>query len=334
MATASTTDGFNKPAILSKTKIPEIKRIIILFSRLLPLWALCGLIAGYYFSSAIAPYKPAMSLLLAIIMLAMGLTLTIADLREALTDVRPLVMGVCLQFILMPLLAYIISMNFSLSRELLVGMILVGTAPGGTASNVLAYLAGGRIALSIGMTTLSTLLAVVIMPLLSSLYLSTVVEVDKVGMLLSILQIIILPVAVGVLLNYFCPRQVSRIKPCLPSVAVAAISCGIALVVALNVDTLTTVSVAVVLAVLLHNILGLVSGYFFARLCGMNVPTARTVAIEVGTQNTGLAVALAFKHFTVLAALPGAVFSITQNLLGAWLASYWSGKPPAETEKS
>lgn len=274
-----------------------------------------------------------MSPLLAIIMFAMGLTLTITDLREALTDVRPLAVGVCLQFILMPLLAWTISQALSLPTELLIGMMLVGTAPGGTASNVLAYLAGGRVALSIGMTTLSTLMAVVVMPFLCSLYLSTVIQVDQAGMLLSILKIVILPVAGGVLLNFLCPRQISRIKPCLPAVAVTGICCAITLVIALNADALATVSAVAIFAVLLHNILGLVSGYFSARLCGMDIPTARTVAIEVGTQNTGLAAALAFKHFSTLAALPGAIFSITQNLLGAWQAGYWSRKPPAETAK-
>ncbi|AMO57984.1 bile acid:sodium symporter family protein [Endozoicomonas montiporae] len=269
-----------------------------------------------------------MSPLLAIIMFAMGLTLTIADLREALTDPRPLIMGVCLQFILMPVLAFSISQALSLPSELLVGMMLVGTAPGGTASNVLAYLAGGRVALSIGMTTLSTLMAVFVMPFLCSVYLSTVIKVDQVGMLISILKIVILPVAGGVLLNALCPKLINRIKPCLPSIAVIGICSAITLVIAMNADALASLSAIVVVAVLLHNTLGLISGYVSARLCGMDIPTARTVAIEVGTQNTGLAAALAFKHFTVLAALPGAIFSMTQNILGALLASYWSAKPP------
>ena len=295
-----------------------------LFSRLLPVWALCGLIIGYMFSPAITPYKFALSPILAIIMFAMGLTLTLSECREAMTDPRPLIMGVCLQFILMPLLAFIVSHMLSLPAELLVGMMLVGTAPGGTASNVLAYLAGGRVALSIGMTTLSTLTAVVVMPALCSLYLSAVVQVDQAGMLLSILQIVILPVAGGVLLNRLCPKLVDRIRPVLPAVAVVGICSAITLVIAMNADALASMSVIVVAAVLIHNSLGLASGYFSARLCGMDIPTARTVAIEVGTQNTGLAAALAFKHFTVLAALPAALFSMTQNLLGAWLAGYWS----------
>ena len=303
-----------------------------LFSRLLPLWALCGLATGYSFSPIFTPYKSAISPILAIIMFAMGLTLTLSDCRAALRDVRPLIMGVCLQFILMPLLAYSISLALSLPPELLVGMMLVGTAPGGTASNVLAYLAGGRVALSIGMTTLSTIMAVIFMPVLCSVYLSTVIQVDQLGMLLSILKIVILPVAGGVILNSLFPQLVQRIKPCLPSVAVVGICSAITLIIALNVDSLTNLSAIVIVAVLTHNTLGLVFGYLSARLCGMDIPTARTVAIEVGTQNTGLAAALAFKHFTVLAALPAALFSITQNLLGAWLAGYWSQRKKALTD--
>ena len=296
------------------------------FTRLLPLWALCGLVLGYQFSSGLSQYGAAIGPVLAIIMFAMGLTLSLEECRTASRDIRPILIGVILQFLLMPLLALTISQTLGLSTALLTGMILVGSAPGGTASNILAYLASGRVALSVGMTVTSTLLSVLVTPWLCTLYLGQVIEVDQSGMLTSIVNIIIVPVLAGVILNAFCPHQVDRAKPYLPALAVTGVTTAIALVIALNADALASVSSVALLAVFLHNSLGLLAGYCSARLCGLDISSARTVAIEVGTQNSGLAAALAIKHFAALAALPAALFSIMQNLLGTSLAGYWSRK--------
>ena len=257
-------------------------------------------------------------------MFAMGLTLSLDDCCTALADLRPMLIGVILQFMLMPLLAFIISQMLGLPTALLAGMILVGSAPGGTASNVLAYLAGGRVALSVGMSIVSTLLSVLVTPWLCAFYLGEVIAVDQGGMLISIIKIVIGPVIGGVVLNALCPGLIDKVRPCLPSLAVIGISIAITLVIALNANTLAGVPPVALLAVFLHNSLGLLSGYYSARLLGLDIPCARTIAIEVGTQNSGLAAALAVKHFSALAALPAALFSIMQNLLGTSLAGYWS----------
>ena len=294
-------------------------------TRLLTLLTVCGALAGYCFSTYLVHFKPLIPPILGIIMFSMGLTLSIADCRAAATQWQPLVIGVGLQFLLMPLIALLLSYLFRFPPELIAGMILVGTAPGGTSSNVLAYLAGGKVALSIGMTTVSTLLSVVMMPVLCSVYLKTVIPVDPSALLSSLATIVLLPVAGGIAFNLLAPKLVLRLNPHLPYVAVVGISCAIALVVALNVNALSgRLPVLLAMAALAHNGLGLLSGYLAARLLKMDVATARTVAIEVGTQNAGLAAALAIKHFSAMAALPAALFSVIQVLSGSAVASVWS----------
>ncbi|MGI9274543.1 MAG: bile acid:sodium symporter family protein [Endozoicomonas sp.] len=302
-----------------------------LFCRLLPLWALLSSLAGYHFGAEIAPLEAAIIPLLTIIMFSMGLTLTFGEFVDAFREPLPLLIGVLLQFLLMPFLAWSISYFLALPATLFTGMVLLGTAPGGTASNVLTFLSGGRVALSVSMTTVSTLSAVIAMPWLSSLLLGTMVEVDRTGMLISILKMVTLPVLAGVLINRYWPRGVEPFKPYLSAIAVVAIALIVGVVVSLSADRLGSLSAAVVMAVLVHNILGLAAGYSFARLLRLDIATARTIAIEVGTQNSGLAATLALKHFSALAALPATLFSLSQNLFGSMLAAHWSRKPATDS---
>lgn len=293
-------------------------------ARSLPLWALLASLPGYYFHTEISLFKGILVPVLAMIMFCMGLTLSFRDFIKPFQTPLPLLLGITLQFLLMPMLAWGISTLFDLPTELLIGMVLVGTAPGGTASNVLAYLAGGRLALSIGMTAFSTLTSVLLTPYLSSFWLGAVVDVDTSAMFISIAQMVFVPVLSGILLRTLFLDQVNRVEPYLPACAAFGIATAICIVVALNAGSLDQLSLFVVLAVLVHNSAGLAAGYGFARLFGQDIKTARTIAIEVGTQNTGMAAALAVKHFSVLAGLPAAIFSISQNLLGTLLAGYWN----------
>lgn len=295
-------------------------------ARLLPLWALLASLFGYYFHAEVSIFKGMLVPVLAMIMFCMGLTLSFRDFIKPFRTPLPLLLGISIQFLLMPALAWCISTLLDLPPELLVGMVLVGAAPGGTASNVLTYLAGGRLALSIGMTAFSTLASVIFTPYLTTFWLDAVVDVNTYGILVSIAQMVIAPVLGGILLRSFFFDQVNRVEPYLPACAAMGIAIAICIVVALNASSLDQLSLFVVLGVLLHNSVGLAAGYGLARLFGQDIKTARTIAIEVGTQNTGMSAALAVKHFSVLAGLPAAIFSISQNILGTLLAGYWNRK--------
>lgn len=299
-----------------------------LITRLLPLWAALAAVAGYVYSAEIAHFKSILIPVIALIMFSMGLTLRLKEFSEAAQQPFPLALGVSLQFLMMPLLAWLLSLSLNLPTELMTGMILVGSAPGGTASNVLAYLSGGRVALSITMTTVSTLLSLLITPLMTGFYLDEVVEVDRMAMLISIAHMILLPVCGGMLVRYAFTNQVKKLTSLLPVCAAIGISLAISIVVALNADALASVSFAVILAVLLHNLTGLFAGYILSRISRLDISTSRTIAIEVGTQNSGMSAALAVQHFSALAGIPSALFSVFQNILGTLLACYWKKRTP------
>ena len=224
----------------------------------------------------------------------------------------------------MPFAAWAIALALGLSPALTAGLVLVGASPGGTASNVVCYLARGDLALSITLTTASTLLAVVATPLLTWLYVGQQVPVPVFDMLFSIFKIVLLPVVLGVAVNSLAGRRLEPVKQFFPLLSVAAIVFIIAIVVALNRDNLAQTGILVALAVVLHNAVGLAAGYWFGLRFTGDPRIARTLAIEVGMQNSGLAVALAVKYFSAAAALPGALFSIWHNLSGSTLAAVWS----------
>lgn len=257
-------------------------------------------------------------------MFGMGLTLTPASFGEVLRRPGVVGLGVFLQFAVMPLAAWLIGHGLGLSPALLAGLVLVGACPGGTASNVICYLARGDVALSITLTTVSTLLAVLFTPALTWLYVGQTVPVPVAAMLWSIVKIVLLPVAGGVVINRAARNRLERIQHVFPLVSVAAIVFIIAVIVALNRDSLGSVGVTVATAVVLHNLAGLGAGYGLARLLVCDRRTARTLAIEVGMQNSGLGVALAIKYFSAAAAVPGALFSVWHNLSGSVLAAWWS----------
>ena len=291
---------------------------------LFPFWAIALSTIAWQSPDAFTGLKPAIIPLLAIIMFSMGLGLSLADFRRVLAMPGLVISGLLMQYSIMPLAALLISRLLQLDPALSVGLILLGSCPGGTASNVITWLARGNVALSITLTSLSTLLAVFLTPLLTLWLAGTSVDVPAGKMLLSILYMVILPVSVGLLLNTLLPSTIRRLQPCLPLIAVAAIVLIIAIITALNADALATLGAAVLLAVFLHNLTGLFAGYTMARLLGYPVAERRTLAIEVGMQNSGLAVALAMKHFSAAAALPGAIFSIWHNLSGSVLAYFWA----------
>lgn len=260
--------------------------------------------------------------LLGFIMLGMGATLSVSDFIKAAKDPRGVVIGLVLQFLLMPFLAYVTGKMLRLPEELFIGVVMVGTVAGGTASNVIAYLAGGNVALSITMTACSTAAGIFLTPFLSWLYLGKTVEVPAFAMFESIVYVVVVPVACGLLINRLCRKKQELLNKICPVLSVAGIVFVIGIIVSLNVGTLIKSGLPVLGAVILHNLSGMAAGYFLALLCKCDKKTAVTIAIEVGMQNSGLAAALSKQFFGIASALPGAVFSIWHNISGAVFAAF------------
>ena len=262
---------------------------------------------------------------LGVIMFGMGLTLSPKDFRIVLSRPKDIIIGCLAQFTVMPLLALALTWAFSLPKEFALGVILVGCCPGGTASNVITYLAKGDLALSVGMTATSTLLAPVLTPLLVWLMAGTMVDVDTVGMLLSIVYVVIAPIVVGLLCQRFLPKMTLSVVPYLPALSSLAIALVVCIVVSHNADRLLVGGLLVVLVVVLHNICGLGLGYLIGRLLGLADSKKKAISIEVGMQNSGLASSLATLHFAAypLATIPGAVFSVWHNISGAIVAYFY-----------
>ena len=293
---------------------------------LFPLWAILLSGAAFFFNEPFSSLASWIIPLLAGVMFTMGLTLRAADFKRILEDPRPILVGVLLQFILMPLLAVVLAKMFGLSNQLTAGLVLVGCCAGGTASNVISYLARADLALSISMTVCSTLVGVVATPLLTGFYLATTINVDTIGMLVSIIQIVLIPVLAGITLSHFFPELIRPLTPALPALSILIILTIIAIVVALNSDSLLEVGALTLVAVVLHNLSGMCGGFYLSRLMGFDTRQSHTIAIEVGMQNSGLGVALALEFFSATAALPGALFSVWHNISGSLLASQWSRK--------
>jgi BASS family bile acid:Na+ symporter len=297
--------------------------VIARLTSLFPIWALLiGLLAWWIPTPFIAA-KPAIVWMLGLIMFAMGLSLRPENFLEVSRRPRLILLGILLQYSLMPALAWGLSICFGLPASLMLGMILVGSSPGGTASNVICYLARGDVALSITLTTVSTLLAVIATPLLTLFYAGKAIDIPALKMLKDILLMIVIPVMGGVLINTLLGKQIQKIKHVLPLLSMITILLIIGIVIALNHERIGSIGQLLLLAVAVHNGLGLAVGYLVPRLLGQDRRTARTLAIETGMQNSGLAVALAVKYFSPAAALPGALFSVWHNLSGSLLASYW-----------
>ena len=270
---------------------------------------------------------PHISTMLGIIMLGMGMTLHWQDFSHVLRHLRDLGLGLVVQFGCMPLLAFALCHVFALPPELAMGMILVGTAPGGTASNVLTFIARGDVAFSVAMTAAATLVSLLLTPPLTWLLGGVWVPVDMGGLFWSIVKIVLVPVLLGLLLHHFQRGLVDRLMPFLPLASALVITLVIAGIIAVNAQNILSAGPAIFAAVIAHNLLGLAVGWFAACRLRFAPPRRRALAIEIGTQNSGLATALALAHFTPAAAIAGALFSVWQNISGALLSNFWATRP-------
>ncbi len=266
--------------------------------------------------------------LLGIIMFGMGLTLNLNDFKIVFSRPRDVIVGCLAQYTIMPLLAWGLAKTFQLDEALALGVVLVGCCPGGTASNVITYLAKGDLALSVGMTGVSTLLAPLLTPLLTWGLAGKSVDVDVAGMLLSILWVVILPIVLGLTFKGLWPKFTEKAVDYLPAISSLAIAMIVSIVIGANAHNLLAGGLIIVVVVMLHNICGLSLGYVIGRLLGLTEPKKRAISIEVGMQNSGLASSLATLHFAAypLATIPGAIFSVWHNISGAMVAWLYARK--------
>lgn len=257
--------------------------------------------------------------MLGIVMFGMGLTLKASDFKPVLLHPKEIILGEIAQFVLMPGIAWLLCHFMCLPSELALGVILVGCCPGGTASNVICYLAKGDIPLSVAMTGVSTMLAPVITPSLVFLLAGEAVNIDISGMFLSIIQVIIIPIASGVCVSHYLQNIRTSVEPYLPMVSTLSIAAIIGIIVSHNSTGIIQCSLTVAVVVVLHNTLGLLAGYSAALLCRIERPKRTAIAIEVGMQNSGLATSLAAIHFAMfpMATVPGALFSVWHNVSGS-----------------
>ena len=263
--------------------------------------------AGAVFPASLSWIAPQVPLLLGIVMFGMGMTIELKDFRHLVCHPWDVGIGVLAQFTIMPLVAYLLTQAFSLSPDLAVGVILVGTCPGGTASNVITYLAKGDVALSVTMTMATTLLAPFVTPFLTLLLAGEEIAVNAPAMMLSIAEMVLLPVLLGAALNHFFRRRVAYALTVLPLISALLVALLVGVVVSMSAPRLTEVGALVALAVVLHNGFGLVLGYALAGLLGLSAAKRRAIGIEVGMQNSGMAASLALLYFNPAAAIPAAL---------------------------
>ena len=264
--------------------------------------------------------------LLMLVMFGMGLTMKPEDFQYVFRHPRNVLIGCISQFTIMPLLAFGLGRAFHLDTALMAGIMLVGTCPGGTASNVITYLAGGDVPLSVCMTAVNTLVAPVLTPVMTYLFLHTSVEVDIWSMFLSIVQVVIVPIVLGLLINRLFRKQTQHVVKILPLVSVCAICLIVMAVVSHNAERILSTGGVVIAVVVLHNLLGYACGFGVGKLLKLDRAKTKALSIEIGMQNSGLAASLAGSAFQALpmATVPGALFSVWHNISGALLANWFS----------
>ncbi|MGM9921965.1 MAG: bile acid:sodium symporter family protein [Bhargavaea sp.] len=296
-------------------------------------FVIAAAIIAFLIPDPFLPFGAFITILLGIVMFGMGLTLKPIDFKLVFTNPIPVIAGVSLQYTVMPLTAFVIATLLQLPAELAAGLVLLGCVPGGTASNVMVYLARGNVALSVAMTSISTLLAPLATPAILLLLAGQWLPVDAKAMFMSIVQVIIIPIALGFIVQRFLPGLVQKSVAVVPLISVIAILMIVMAVTAANAGNVATAGFVVFIAVFLHNGAGLLFGYVLAKAFGLSENDRRAISIEVGMQNSGLGVALATAHFSPLAALPSVWGAIWHNISGPILATYWSKKGVPETGK-
>jgi BASS family bile acid:Na+ symporter len=310
-----------------------MKKLCHYISEYMSVMVLIAAVIALVFPETLQQIRPTViNYLLGVVMFGMGLTLNLQDFKIVFSRPKDVVIGCLAQFTIMPLLAWGLARAFSLDEALALGVVLVGCCPGGTASNVITYLSKGDLALSVGMTGVSTLLAPFLTPLLTWALAGKSVDVDVASMFLSILWVVILPIVIGLLVKWIWPKFTEKATDYLPAMSSLAIAFIVAIVISANANKLLAGGLIIVLVVILHNLCGLGLGYLIGWLLRLSEPKKRAISIEVGMQNSGLASSLATIHFATypLATIPGAIFSVWHNISGATVAFLYRKKDKEE----
>lgn len=299
------------------------------FSKTFALWVIAFALISYYFPQGFLFLLPYVSILLGVVMFGMGLTLSPKDFSEVFHRPIQVIIGIVGQFVLMPLIAFFLVKVFGLSADLAAGVLLVGCCPGGTSSNVMSYLGKGDVPLSVTITSCTTILAPLVTPGLFWLFAHQYIEVDPAAMFWSIVKIVLLPIIGGVVINALFGTVVKKVVVALPLISVFAIISIVTAVVAASAEKIAETALIIFLVVALHNCIGYLFGYLLGKVFGMKLAQKKTLAIEIGMQNSGLAAALAAKlaatgAINPIAAVPGAVFSVWHNISGPILATFFA----------
>ena len=298
------------------------------------IWVILFAVLAFFIPGGFTWIAPHISLLLGIIMFGMGLTLSLKDFKAVFQAPKSVIIGVVAQFTIMPLLAFLLATIFQLPPEVAVGVILVGCCPGGTASNVMTFLAKGNTALSVAVTSISTLLAPILTPALTLLFASKWLPVSAGSLFLSIVQIVLVPIILGIIVNLLFKKQVEKSISVLPLISVIGIVAVASAVVAVNSAKIAETGLLIFSIVVLHNGLGLLIGFLLAKGLKLNFADQKAISIEVGMQNSGLGAALAVAHFSPLSAVPSAIFSVWHNISGPLLATWWGKRTSKDNSEN
>ncbi len=288
-------------------------------------WVIIFAIMAYHWPDLFEVFAPYVSLFLGIVMFGMGLTLRASDFSEIFERPFDVVVGILGQFVIMPTLAYGLCNLLNLPDEIAVGVILVGCCPGGMASNVMSYMSKGDLPLSVTISACTSVLAPIVTPALIYVFAKQWVEVDLISLFLTIVNIVVLPIVAGVIVNALFRPVVQQVVSVLPLVSVVAIVLIVAAVVGVNQEQFEQTALIIFAVVILHNCLGLILGYVLAKCLGMSLPKRKVLSMEVGMQNAGLGAALAMAYFSPLSAVPAAIFSVWHNISGPILATVFAG---------
>ncbi|MBM3243466.1 MAG: bile acid:sodium symporter family protein [Candidatus Omnitrophica bacterium] len=301
-----------------------INKIADKFTRFLAVWVIAAVFLGYYFPSVLLKLKPYTELLFSITMFGIGAVLNTKEFIPVFKAPQKVLLGTLAQFLIMPLAGFLIAMALRLPPELTLGIILAGAVPGAMASNVLSYLARADVAYSVALTSVSTFLSPLLTPLFTYIFARTIIEIHFWQMFTSIINMVIVPLLLGMALQHFAGERIEKLKSIFPALSSLFIAFICGLVVALNKEYLSQITYLVFLAVILHNLIGLIGGYSAAVVYHFDEKRRRTLSLEVGMQNAGLGAVLALKHFSSQTAVPPALFATWCIITASFLAGVWS----------
>lgn len=307
-----------------------LQKVVNFITKYFTIWILIGVITAYLFPDPIKPFAKWVPYCIMIVMLSMGLTVSLGDFKLVFSRPKDVFWGIVLRYLIMPVVAFTISKVLNLPPEIAVGLILVGSCPSGVASNVMTFLAKGDTALSVTVSSVNTVISPMLTPFIFAFLAGTMIHINTQALLLDILKIVLVPVALGIFLRTVASNAVDKVSLIIPVFSVGGILLTTSVGFAMSASKLSSVAAIAFIAVILHNSIGLLTGFWAARGVGMPKYKAKAISFEIGMENGGLAMALAIAHLNPLAAIPAAIFNMVHNVTGPTLASIWRAKAEKE----